>query len=103
MRILSIDIPPTLDCNTNQVLISDKQIQNSRYVISAVNNKGQIKFNFIMELLPAQYAELACINNQAVPFLKCTATISADIPGATGDIKAQLSYDGSGYVLVGAV
>jgi hypothetical protein len=103
MRILSIDIPPTLNCNQNQVMINSNQIQNSKYQISAVNNKGQITFKFMLELLLAQHSELECITKQVVPFLKCTATISADIPGTIGDIKAQLSYDSSNYVLVGSV
>lgn len=104
MKILNIEIPPTLNCNQNQVIINGKQIQNSTYQIGVLNGKAQVTFKFQMELTPTQYSELGCVTKSAMSSLKCSTTISvSDMPGASGDIKAQLSYDGTNYILIGFV
>lgn len=101
MRIVNIEIPSSLDGIKNQVQISGKQIQGSKYQIAYVAGKAQITFKFKMELTFSQATELERFTKLEVPFLKCDATISADIPGADGTIKAQLSFDGSEYTLIG--
>lgn len=103
MKILNIKIPPTLNCNNNEVQIIEIQIQNSKYKIVPVGNKGQIIFQFKVELTPSQHAELENLMNLSVPFVKCTATITAGMPDGTGDIQAQLSYNGLDYILAGTI
>jgi hypothetical protein len=101
MRIVNIEIPSSLNGIKNQVQISGKQIQSSRYQIAYVAGKAQITFKFKMELNFTQATELESFTKREVPFLKGEATVSADIPGADGTIKAELSFDGSEYTLVG--
>lgn len=101
MKILNIEIPPTLDFNKNTVQISGNQIQNSRFDIVPLNNKGQIIFKFKIELTPNQHSEIERVTKLPAPTLKCIATISEGSPAGTGTIKSELSYNGSEYILTG--
>jgi hypothetical protein len=101
MKILNIEIPPTLNCNKNQVQIVGIQIQNSRYKIVPVGNKPQVYFQFKVDLTPTQHSELENLISLAVPTVKCVATITLGMPEGTGNIQAQLSYNGSEFVLNG--
>lgn len=103
MKILNIEIPPTLNCNKNQVQIIETQIQNSKFHIITSGNKGKVVFQFKVDLTPSQYAELENLINLTVPTVKCAATITVGSPDGTGDIKAELSYNGSNYILSGTI
>lgn len=102
MKILSIEIPPTLNCNAASALVfSTNQIQESRYQITAVGNKPQIKFQFKMEVLPLQQADIDCLMQAAS--INCKAELLEPTSGTSNKIKAELSFNGISYILTAII
>lgn len=104
MKILSIEIPPILNCNSNQITIITSQIQNSRSQIGASpsGTKAQIKFQFTIEFSPAQKPDVDCLMKLPNP-INCEALLTEVVSNTSNKVKSQLSFDGSNYILTAII
>lgn len=98
IQILSIEIPPTLGCNPHPVTINTNQIKDSRVQITAVGNRGQVQFQFKIDLLPLQKPDVDCLMALPNP-IDCEALLSEVVIYNVPKVKGQLSFNGTFYIL----
>lgn len=101
-QILNIEIPPTVNCNANQIIITSAQITNSKYKIGVLGNRAQIKFQLRIELFANQQSDVDCLM-KLPESVNCECFLAEVMSGISNKIKAQLSFDGTDYILTALI
>lgn len=101
-QILNIEIPPTLNCNVNQITINSAQITNSKYKIGVSGSRAQIKFQFQIDLFAGQKSDVDCLMKLSDP-VNCECLLSEVFSDISNKVKSQLSFNGTDYILTALI